>query len=127
MSEEMNKSEIQQAVEMAVAKSEIAALAMSFSEHVSKEDTYLKEIFDKLRKVQEDISKWPLQIEKCSSDLEQDILSKIEATYMTKKDGQLLEQHLINSVRSIKLWIVSTVGGFTTAGVLIAWYLKVFG
>lgn len=85
--------------------------------------TSKKETNDNLGKLFELLRSNAKHVTDCKDELEKDI----EKVYMTKKDGEILEQHLANNIRSIKLWIVSSVGGFSAAGVLMVWALKLIG
>ena len=62
-----------------------------------------------------------VKLSTCRNDLEKDI----ERLYMTKEAGLAMESRLNNNFKSIKAWIVTTVGGFTAAGLLILWALNV--
>ena len=78
------------------------------------------ELNDNLTRIYELIRVFPNSINDCKDSIELDL----HTYYMTKKDGKLLEQHLSNSIMSIKIWIVASIGGFTAAGAVLIWYFK---
>lgn len=123
----MSRAEFKNAVDAAVLKEQVTTLTSTVEAAEIKQQQYLRDIFEKIRDVQKDIGGWPNRLSQCSSDLEHEMLEHMKRTYMTHKDGQLIRQEFTNSVRSLKLWIVSTVGGFTAAGIVLAWYWKLFG
>ena len=71
-------------------------------------------IFDKVDEIPDDVTD-------CKDTLEKDI----KDTYMSKSAGELMESRFNSSVRSIKLWIVSSVTGATGAGVIALWLLNI--
>lgn len=79
-----------------------------------------KETLDQLFRLIRDI---PAKITDCKDTLEKDI----KDTYMSKTAAELMETRFNSSVRSIKLWIVSTVSGATAAGVFALWFFKILG
>lgn len=123
----LTRTELEQQIKQAVTEAKVDQLYKAFSDHEIKEDSYLKDIFDKIRMVQEAMGGWPIKLSQCSDTLEQDIKDYVKENFMSKPDAELLKQSFSNELRSIKLWIVSTVGGFTSAGLLIAWAFKLFG
>jgi len=100
---------------LAVQEAKLEILVGDFQASRKHTDETIGQIFELLRE-------FPSKVNQCRDELETDI----EKIYMTKQDGKLLEQHLASNIRSIKLWIVSSVGGFTAAGVCISWYFKLF-
>lgn len=95
---------------LAVVEAGHEILVNDFQKSRDHVDETLIKIFDKVDSI-------PGKITACKDTLEDDIKS----TYMTKTAGVLLEQN----IKSIKWWIVSTVGGFTGAGVVALWLLNV--
>jgi len=77
-------------------------------------DKTLDKIFEKVNSI-------PGKVTECKDTLEKDINDK----YMSKAAGLLLEQKLTSNTKSLKLWIVSSVGGATSAGVFLLWLLKI--
>jgi len=121
---DFNKA-VDDAVENAVTKVKVDSLTTSFSNHEAREEKYLMDISENLKDVQLQIGNWKLKLTECKNELHEEIMGNVTDTYMTKKDGLLLEQHLASNIKSIRLWIVATVGGFTSAGILVAWLLGV--
>lgn len=74
-----------------------------------------------LNKIFAKVNSIPGKVTECKNTLEEDI----KDTYMSKPEGELMEQRFNSSVRSIKIWIVSTVSGCTSAGVFLLWLLKI--
>lgn len=79
---------------------------------------HTEETLDKMFTLIRDI---PGKVTDCKDTLEKDI----KDSYMSKTDAKLMEQRFNNSVKSIKLWIVSTVSGCTGTGVFLLWLLNV--
>lgn len=107
---------------IAVTEAKLEILVNDFQSNKIMTDSNLKDISDNISKIYDLTRAFPEQIKECRQELEADI----EDLYMLKKDSELLEQHLINNVKSIKLWIVTSVGGFTSAGLFILWVFNVF-
>ncbi|MCH9712738.1 MAG: hypothetical protein K0U20_08960 [Proteobacteria bacterium] len=108
---------------LAVGEAKIEILVGDFQAHKTSEEKRLAAIDTNIGKIYEIIRGFPTKVNDCRDDLEQ----TIARDYMTKKDGKMLEQHLANNIKSVKLWIVSSVGGFTAAGVLLLWLFKIIG
>ncbi len=113
---EATDREMKALVEIGVQKAKLDILVNDFQESKGKTDENLTRIYNLLRT-------FPNKVTDCRREIESDM----SALYMTKKDGELLEQHLSNNIKSVKLWIVSTVSGCTATGVFILWFLKVVG
>ena len=101
---------------IAVTEAKLDILVNDFQKNRDDSKETLDQLFALIRAI-------PGKITECKDTLEKDI----KDTYMTKDAGVLLEQRLTSSVRSIKLWIVSTVTGATAAGVFILWFFKIIG
>lgn len=108
---------------LAVAEAEHKILAEDFQRHREVSESNLKDINVNISKIYDLTRAHGRQVNECKNEIE----NEMKDTYMSKTDGMLLEQHLANNIRSVKLWIVSSVGGFTTAGLLILWTLKLTG
>ena len=108
---------------LAVTEAQVPILAADFQRHRDVSESALKDINDSIGKIYVIIRGMPKQVNDCRDELEQDIKN----SYMSKGAGELLEQRLDNSVKSVKIWIVSTVGGFTAAGLFLAWFFKLAG
>lgn len=94
---------------LAVVEASHKILVDDFQKSRDHIDDSLNKIFDKVNSI-------PGKITDCKDTLESDI----RQTYMTKDAGKLLQKN----INSVKIWIVSSVGGFTAAGVFIMWLLK---
>ena len=105
---------------LAVEEAKLGILAEDFQRHRDIVQSQLKELTINIGKLYDLSRNFPHQVSECREKMESDI----EKIYMTKQDGALLEQHLANNIKSIKLWIVSTVTGCSGAGVFILWLLK---
>lgn len=126
----LTQSELQQRIQQALTDSKMDLLYKTFETFQKNEQEHLKDIFDKLRELNERINQWPLKLKECSTGLDEDLKSYMDEHYMKIETAnnkfQSMEERLDHGLNSIKLWIVATVGGFTAAGLLIAWALDLF-
>ena len=95
-------------------EAEISMLIESFNKHAEKEESYLQHIFRKLETLQGDVSQFPLKLTNCKNETEKDILDHVSEHYYSKEDA-------VKDFRSLKWWMVGTVGGFTSAAGIIMW------
>lgn len=121
---EMSVAEYNKAIEMAVMRAKVDSMNAAFEAHEKQEDKFIKDIFVKLELLQKEITQWPLHLNECSSKIENKLHVHMKDKYMTVDDANLLEQKLENSIKSFKIWIVSSVGGFSTAAVFILYVFK---
>lgn len=105
---------------LAVTEAKLKILIDDFKGNRRLTNDNLKDIKESITQVYELTRTFPQQIIDCRREVEHDF-SKI---YMTKTDGVILERHISDKVKSVKLWIVSSVGGFTSAGLLILWFFN---
>ncbi len=108
---------------LAVEEAKLSILAEDFQRHRDVVQSSMKELTVNIGKLYDLSRAFPDTVSNCRDKMENDF-GKI---YMTKQDGALLEQHLANNIRSVKLWIVSSVGGFSAAGVSIMYFFKLTG
>ena len=109
-------SDINALERLAVVEAGHKILVEDFQKSRDHVDKSLIKIFDKVNSI-------PGKVTDCKNTLEKDINDK----YMSKEAGRLMEQRFNSSVRSIKLWIVSTVTGATGTGVTVLWFFKLIG
>ena len=102
----------------AVQGAKLSILVDDFQEHKHVADKRLEAIDTNIGNVYKLVRDFPSKVSRCQDDLEKDI----ERLYMSKTSGELMEQRLNNNIRSIKLWIVSSVGGATATGIFIMWF-----
>ncbi|MCH9735413.1 MAG: hypothetical protein K0U78_12820 [Actinomycetia bacterium] len=107
-------SELKALERLAVQEAKVEILVTDFQRHREYSEKTLTEIFTLLRDV-------PKTITDCRDTLEKDI----DDTYMSKTEGKLMEEHFSGYVRSIKIWMVSTVGGFSAAGIAVMWFFNI--
>jgi preprotein translocase subunit SecA len=114
--------ELQAKIDEAVTKSKVDALSIAFKDHERKEDQYLSELFSKISSMDNKVSSWAIKFNEVSHEMEKEILNKVAENYMTRKET-------IAGFKSIRIWIVSSVGGFTAAGATIFYLisLKIIG
>lgn len=117
---EITQKELESLIAIGVQEAKLGILVTDFQDHKHDADKRLAAIDLNISNVYDLVRNFPEHVKRCQDELEDDMEDK----YMTKKDGVILEQHLANNIRSIKLWIVSSVGGATAAGVLIIWFLN---
>ena len=117
---DITDNELKSLIKIGVQEAKLDILVADFQDHKHDADKRLEAIDRNVGNVYKLVREFPERVKRCQDDLEDDI----ERVYMTKKDGQILEQHLDNSIKSVKLWIVSSVGGATTAGIFIMWFFK---
>ena len=117
---DISKEDLESLIKIGVQEAKLNILVEDFQDHKHDADKRLEAIDRNIGNVYKLVRDFPTKVKECQDDLEIDIKN----TYMTKKDGQILEQHLDNSIKSVKLWIVSSVGGATTAGIFIMWFFK---
>ena len=110
-------SDIEALQRLAVVESSHKILVEDFQKSRDHIDETLIKIFDKVNSIPNTVTS---TVSDCKDTLEKDI----KDSYMSKSAGQLMEQRFNSSVRSIKLWIVSTVTGATGTGVAILWFFK---
>ncbi len=101
-------------VKMGVQEAKLDILVNDFQESRAKTDKSLDAIFNQIRATGD-------KLVKCKNEIEKDMRDN----YMSSNDAKLLEDRLTKDTKSIKLWIVSTVGGFFSAGVVILWLMNV--
>ena len=118
----ISPAELQAKIDEAVTKSKVDSLSVAFKDHEIKEEQYLKELFSKLNSMDSKMSDWTIELNSVSHKLENDILDKVADKYMTRAET-------IAGFKSIRIWIVSSVGGFTAAGASIFYLisLKILG
>lgn len=114
---DISDNELQSLIQLGVQEAKLHILVSDFQDHKHDADKRLETIDTNIGNVYKLVRDFPERVKRCQDDLEIDI----ERIYMTKKDGKILEQHLVNSIKSVKLWIVSSVGGAVAAGILIMW------
>lgn len=114
---EVSQEEIESLKQQAVQEAKLNILIEDFQRHKSDEEARWTEMFTLVRSLEKT---FPEKLSTCKSNVEKSVLDHVEEHYMNKSDGKLIYE----KINSIKLWIVSTVGGFTAAGVLIVWFLK---
>lgn len=118
---------IEQGIEQAMTKARVDSLEKSFIVFQQKENEALREIFDKLREMNDHVTAWPLKLNECASGVDDDLKQYIDQHYMKIEtaNGRFsnMEERMNHGLNSIKLWIVATVGGFTAAGLVILWAL----
>lgn len=119
----LSLEELKSLERIAVQEAKLDILVSDFQENKRTSEIHVRDIHDNVARIYDLIRAFPQQIIKSKNDIENDL----ERLYLTKTESQLLEQHLANNIRSIKLWIVTSVGGFTSAGVFILWGFKLFG
>ena len=117
---DITQNEIDSLIKIGVQEAKLHILVADFQDHKNDADKRLEAIDNNISNVYKLVRDFPERVKRCQDDLENDI----ERVYMTKKDGQILEQHLDNSIKSVKLWIVSSVGGATAAGIFILWFFN---
>ena len=117
---DITQKEIDSLVKIGVQEAKLHILVSDFQDHKHDADKRLEAIDNNIGNVYKLVRDFPERVSRCQDELENDI----KDTYMTKKAGELLEEHLTNDIKSIKLWIVSTVGGATAAGFLIIWFFN---
>jgi hypothetical protein len=105
---------------LAVTEAKLKILIDDFKGNRKLTQDNLKDIKESIMQVYELSRNFPQQIIDCRREVEHDF----EGKYMTKTDGVILERHISDKVKSIKLWIVSSVGGFTSAGLVILWFFN---
>jgi len=110
---EISQEVLDSLVDIGVQKAKLGILVDDYRESKKQTDDNLKRIYDLLRK-------FPEQIKECRDELETDTAT----IYMTKNSGDRLEERVTSNIRSIKLWIVSSVGGFSASGIFIIYMLK---
>ena len=117
---DISQQELDSLVQLGVQKAQLHILVEDFQEHKRTADKRLEAIDTNIGNVYKLVRDFPDRVSRCQDELESDI----KDTYMTKKAGELLEEHLTNDIKSIKLWIVSSVGGATAAGLLVMWFFN---
>ena len=99
---------------LAVVEAGHKILVGDFQKSRDHVDNTLIKIFDIVNSI-------PGKITDCKDTLEKDI----DDTYMSKNAAKLMETRFNSSVRSIKIWIASSVTGATGAGILAMWLLNI--
>lgn len=126
----MTMAELQQRIQQALTDSKLEVLEKSFEIFQKTEQATLREIFDKLRELGDHVTGWPLRLNECASGVDEDLKQYMDQHYMKIEtaNGRFnsMEERVDHGLKSIKLWIVATVGGFTAAGVVILWVLDLF-
>lgn len=117
---EISQNELDSLIKIGVQEAKLNILVEDFQDHKHDADKRLEVIDNNIGNVYKLVRDFPERVKRCQDDLEDDI----KDVYMTKKDGEILEQHLTNNIRSIKLWIVSSVGGATATGIFIMWFFN---
>ena len=117
---DITQKEIDSLVKIGVQEAKLHILVNDFQDHKQDADKRLEAIDTNIGNIYKLVRDFPERVSRCQDELENDI----KDTYMTKKAGELLEEHLTNDIKSIKLWIVSSVGGATAAGLLIIWFFN---
>ena len=115
--------DIRQLERLAVLEAQLGILISDFKTTRERNDTVIKGIREDIGRIYDLTREFPSKCNKCQKELEH----QFDERYMTKTDAKLMEQNLTNLVSSVKIWIVSTVAGFTSAAILIAWALNFFG
>ena len=117
---EITQKEIDSLVKIGVQEAKLHILVSDFQDHKRDADKRLEAIDNNIGNVYKLVRDFPSRVSSCQDELEKDI----ERLYMSKNAGKLMEQRLNNNIRSIKLWIVSSVGGATATGVFIMWFFN---
>lgn len=102
----MSQVEFDQAIKIAVQEQRLGNLAEAFENHEKKEDKYLKEIFDKVREVQKDISEWPLKISQCRDDLEKDIAKEFVSDKVFKLEMKRMDTKIDDQWKRITVSVI---------------------
>ena len=116
-------SDIKVLERLAVEEARLGILAEDFQRHRTLSEKQLTDINANIGKIYDLERALPDRISDCQEKMELDI----EKKYMTKQDGLMLEQHLAHNIRSVKMWIVSSVSGATATGVFIMWFFNLTG
>ena len=101
---------------IAVTEAKLDILVNDFQKNRDDSKETLDQLFALIRAI-------PAKITDCKDTLEKDI----KETYMSKTAAELMETRFNSSVRSIKLWIASSVSGAVAAGVFVMWFFKLIG
>lgn len=117
---EISENELQSLIKIGVQEAKLEILVDDFKKHKELSERQLTKITTDIGRIYDITRQTPKQVEQCRRELEKDI----HESYMTKTAGAMLEQRLENNIKSIKLWMVATVGGFTSAGIFILWFFK---
>lgn len=102
----MSQVEFDQAIKIAVQEQRLGNLAEAFENHEKKEDEYLKEIFDKVREVQQDMSEWPLKISQCRDDLEKDIAKEFVSDKVFKLEMKRMDTKIEDQWKRITVSVI---------------------
>lgn len=113
----LTRTELEAKIDAAVTKSQVGELTADLALHKKQEEIYLKEIFDKLRDLNSQMSDWSAKFSREINTMENDIMEKVGKKYMTREET-------ISGFKAIKIWIVSSVGGFTAAGATIFYLIS---
>lgn len=118
----LSVDELRQLERLAVQEAKLEILVEDFQANKKRTERHISDINDNISRIYDITREFPAQINQTKDDIERDF----SLQYMTKTDGKLLEQHVTNIVKSVKLWILATVGGFTSAGLVILWAVNIF-
>lgn len=130
-------AEFSLAVELAVAKHEIESIKQTFQAHESRQTEMLQNILNKMDDVRTDLSNWPLRMQQCKDQVDDEVKVHMAKYYATLAQVELIEQKILeridsakksteNDIRMMTNRFTWTVGGFITAGVFISWLMQVF-
>lgn len=129
-------AEFSLAVELAVAKHEIESVRHSFERYEARQTDAIQSLLVKMDEVRTDLAKWPLRMQQCKDQVDDDIKVHMAKYYATLAKVELLEQRILEridvskintetEIRMLTNRFTWTVGGFVTAGVFLAWLLEV--
>jgi hypothetical protein len=111
---QMTIQEIEQRDRAVAMQTKLDILIKDFQAGRTANDKHFVEIFSLFRGNE-------AKLHNCRDELQKEI----KATYMTQAAGEAMELRLSNNLKSVKTWIVTTVGGFTAAGLLVLWALNI--
>ncbi len=111
---QMTQQELEQHDLAITMQTKLDVLINDFHASRTANDKHFAEIFTLIRNNDS-------KLQACRND----VVKEVDNAYMTKTAAETMELRLINNFKSIKTWIVTTVGAFTAAGILILWALNV--
>lgn len=111
----MSQAEFNQAIELAVTKSQLISLSTAFNSHEEEVGGLLKDIARDVKTLTVDVQGWELKMNVCKQELESDIYSELEHNFVTKKDLLNSEEKLKSDLGAFAKQVKWSVAGFMAA------------